>query len=265
MIPKTIHYVWFGGNPLDERSERCIASWREKCPDYRILRWDESNFDVRRNKYCAEAYRQRKWAFVSDYARLWILVNHGGIYMDTDVEVIKPLDEFLHHEAFSGFQKTDEVPTGLMACRKGFPLFSEFLKDYDKRDFVFDEINPDALTNVTAITQACLRKGLVLDGSYQIVDGFALYPADWFCAKDVVTLQTNITGNTHSIHHFAGSWLSPADKAIKDYKQVLLSRHQNMPNKVAGAVARLRYSVKSGDYKAIADGLKRHFTGQRNS
>ena len=124
MIPKTIHYIWFGGNPLPEDAKRCIDTWKKYCPDYEIKEWNESNFDVAQNDYIKEAYEAKKWAFVSDYARLKVLVEYGGIYMDTDVEVLKPLDRFLSERAFSGFEDADAIPAGIMACEKGFELFA---------------------------------------------------------------------------------------------------------------------------------------------
>ena len=118
MIPKIIHYCWFGGNPLPPLALKCIESWKKYCPDYEIKIWDESNFDININKYATEAYEAKKWAFVSDVARLWVLYNYGGIYMDTDLEVIKPLDEFLYHKAFSGFEDEVNIPTGIIASEK---------------------------------------------------------------------------------------------------------------------------------------------------
>ncbi|MBQ7544534.1 MAG: hypothetical protein IJT02_06275 [Synergistaceae bacterium] len=135
MIPKVIHYCWFGGKPLPELAQKCLASWEKFCPDYEIVRWDESNFNVNCCDYVREAYEAKKWAFVSDYARLKVLVDNGGVYMDTDVEVIKPLDEFLVHEAFSGFESEKAIPTGIMACEKGFAPFAEMLADYHTRHF----------------------------------------------------------------------------------------------------------------------------------
>ena len=206
MIPKTIHYIWFGGNPLTPLAERCIASWREFCPDYEIVRWDESNFDGGNNRYFQEALTAKKWAFASDYARLKILVENSGFYMDTDVQVLKPLDRFLSDEALSGFETESRISTGLMACRDSFPLFERLLHDYDDRRFIKPNGQPDLTTNVTLITQACLEEGLILNGEKQTVAGFTLYPKDWFCPKDWLTKEIRLTENSHAIHHFDGSW-----------------------------------------------------------
>ena len=126
-IPKIIHYCWFGGNPLPELAQKCIASWKKYCPDYEIREWNESNFDVNTAPlYVRQAYSKKKWAFVTDYVRLWAMTKYGGIYMDTDVEVTRPLDSILEHEAVSGYEDPTRIPTGIMACRAGFPLFEEF-------------------------------------------------------------------------------------------------------------------------------------------
>jgi hypothetical protein len=257
-IPRTIHYIWFGGNPLGEKELACIDSWKKLCPGYEIVRWDESNFDVSSNRYCKEAYENRKWAFVSDYVRLWVLVNYGGVYMDTDVEVVKPLDQFLVHQAFSGFETETDIPTGIMACEKGFPLFDALLHDYNDRRFVQPDGSLDTSTNVAAITNACLEHGFVPNGQYQVVDGFALYPKDWFCPKSYDTGLISATENTHTIHHFAGSWLDPATQEIDARKHAIMERRPNMNVKVAAAVAKLGYGFRHGDFKPFIEGIRKN-------
>ena len=127
-IPKIIHYCWFGGKPKPELAEKCIRSWKKYCPDFEILEWNEHNFDVTTApRYVQQAYACKRWAFVSDFVRLKALTEMGGVYMDTDVEVIKPLTPYLHHRAFAGFEHPERVQTGLLACEKDFPLFRDFL------------------------------------------------------------------------------------------------------------------------------------------
>lgn len=212
MIPKIIHYCWFGGNPLPELAEKCIVSWQKYCPEYQVKRWDESNFDINCCDYVREAYNAKKWAFVSDYARLYVLVKYGGVYMDTDVEVIKNIDAFLNNHAFSGFEKEDAIPTGIMACEKDFPLFGQLLSDYDNRHFSLPNGEYDMSTNVEAITSHLLKKGLILNNTLQVIDGFALYPKDFFCPKNYETGKIEITENTCTIHHFSASWHSDTQK-----------------------------------------------------
>ena len=214
MIPKIIHYCWFGGNPLPKLAQKCIASWKKYCPDYEIIEWNESNFDINYNDYTREAYEAKKWAFVSDVARLYALVNYGGIYMDTDVEVIKPLDDLLQYEAVSGFETETMMPTGLMACQKGHPMFQEFLRHYDGEHFVKTDGSLDTTTNVTRITSICLKYRLQQNNTLQTVNGFTLLPKDYLCPKDNKTGIIHVTKNTFVIHHFDGSWLSEEDRYI---------------------------------------------------
>jgi len=214
VIPKTIHYIWVGGKPLPPLAKKCIESWKKFCPDYEIIKWDETNFDISTSRYCKEAYGAKKFAFVSDYIRLHVLVNHGGVYMDTDVELLKPIDGYLIHQAFSGFENEKSIPTGIMACEKGFPLFHDLLSEYIKRSFILSNGKLNLMTNVRYITKACSKRGLVLNNSLQTVDGFTLYPNDFFCPKSHSSGKYNITERTVAIHHFAGSWVSESEQKI---------------------------------------------------
>ena len=207
MIPKKIHYCWFGGNPLPPLALTCIESWKKYCPDYEIKEWNENNFDININAYVREAYKAKKWAFVSDVARLWVLVHYGGIYMDTDCELIKPIDKFLEHDAVSGFESPTQIPTALMGCRVGHPLFSELLERYYSRNFIKPNGSYNLTTNVADITEVCLEHGLILNNTSQTVKGFTLYPNDYFCPKDYKTGKLSITQNTCAIHHFNASWM----------------------------------------------------------
>lgn len=208
MIPKVIHYCWFGGQPLPRKMQRYIQSWKKYCPDYKICRWDETNFDVNAYLYTQQAYQAKKFAFVSDVARLWVLVKEGGIYMDTDVEVINSLDSILSYQAISGFEDGKNVPTGLIACEKGFPLFEEFLQEYEQRPFLLSDNTYDLTTNVIYITRACKKRGLVQNNTRQTIQGFTLMPKDYFCPKNYETGLLDITPRTLTVHHFWGSWLT---------------------------------------------------------
>lgn len=211
-IPKKIHYCWFGGNPLSPLALKCIDSWKKYCPDYEIIEWNESNFDINYNDYVKEAYQKKKWAFVTDVVRLYVLINYGGVYMDTDVELLKSLDELLDYEAVSGFESEDRIPTGLMAAQKGHPLFIEMINDYENEHFLQDYGEYNNRTNVERITEICKKYGLMLNNSLQTVNGFTLLPNDYLCPKNFMTGDIRITDNTICIHHFNGSWLSDEDK-----------------------------------------------------
>ena len=213
MIPKIIHYCWFGGNPLPELAQKCINSWRTHCKGYEIIEWNEKVFNIETAPlYVRQAYENKKWAFVSDYVRLYALVTMGGVYLDTDVEIIKPIDVFLVHRAFSGFETVDRIPTGIMSCEKGYPLFSELLSYYDNISFIKQDGSLDLTTNVEIITKHCIQLGLIPNNQYQVIMGFALYPNDFFCPKDSGTGKIHCTENTYTIHHFSGSWISEKDK-----------------------------------------------------
>lgn len=208
MIPKIIHYCWFGGNPLPEDAKHYIETWKKYCSDYKIKEWNEKNFNLNCNQYVKEAYENKKWAFITDYVRLYAMVNEGGIYMDTDVELVKPLDPYLKHQAFSGFETDSDIPTGIMASEKNFPLFEELLHEYDNRPFVLQNGQLDLTANVYVITQTCLKHGLVQNNQLQDIEGFIIYPKDYFCPKDHKTGVICRTTNTVAIHHFAGSWVT---------------------------------------------------------
>lgn len=222
MIPKVIHYIWFGGNPLPEDAKRCIESWKKYCPDYEIKEWNESNFDINTCEYIREAYAAKKWAFVSDYVRLAVLVKYGGIYMDTDVEVVDSLDDFLKLKAFSGFETEKTVPTGIMACEMNHPFFARLLKEYDDIHFTDEKGNYDYTTNVTRITKACTDNGLILNNKRQEIEGFTLFPNDYFCPLSHDTGELKRTANTHTIHWFAGSWKSDVER--KAHKEAIKIR-----------------------------------------
>ncbi len=216
MIPKTIHYCWFGKKPKPKLAEYCIKSWKKYCPDYEITEWNEENFDISSSPlYVRQAYEAQKWAFVTDYVRLWAMTKFGGIYMDTDVEVIKPLDSFLKNEAFSGFESQILIPTGIMASQKDFPLFVEFLQEYDNIPFVLEDGSFDITTNVTRITNCCSKYGFIPNAEYQVINGFALYPPEFFCPKDFITGTIKTTKNTYAIHHFGASWYTEEQQKQK--------------------------------------------------
>lgn len=211
MIPKIIHYCWFGGNPLPELAVKCIESWKKNCPDYEIKQWDETNFDLHYNEYVWEAFQAKKWAFITDVVRLYALKNYGGVYMDTDVEVLKSLDPFLEHIAFSGFENDKNIPTGIMASVKGGKWVSDNLHYYDDKHFIKEDGTLDLTTNVTTITNYMLPLGLKQNNTFQDFPGLiTFYPKDYFCPKSYEDGKIYLTPNTVTIHHFAGSWHTPA-------------------------------------------------------
>ena len=212
-IPKIIHYCWFGGKPKPKLAEKCIRSWKKYCPDYEIIEWNENNFDVAAAPlYVRQAYETGRWAFVTDYVRLKAMVEMGGIYMDTDVEVIKPLDPYLKHKGFAGFEHPQRIQTGLLACEKGFPLFQEFIAYYDTAAFFRNDGSQNTTTNVQVLTRLCEKYGLRLDGSRQTVQDFEVYPTEYFCPVDFDTEKLCKSKNTVVIHWFAASWHTEVER-----------------------------------------------------
>lgn len=213
MIPKTIHYIWFGGKPLPKLAEKCIASWKKYLPDYEIKRWDESNFDINIIPYTQEAAAAKKWAFVSDYARFWILYHYGGIYFDTDVEVIRPMNDILARGAYMGCE-CDDVSQGVtiapglgFACESGSTTLQAIMDEYTERHFDPEHIDK---TIVQHTTDYFCTQGFddCNPNDIQQVANFTIYPKEYFCPA-LLNLWNNITPNTRTIHHYAGSWQKP--------------------------------------------------------
>jgi len=207
--PRIIHYCWFGGNPLPALALKCIKSWRKHCPDCEIIEWNEDNFNVNYNNYTKEAHSAGKWAFVSDVARLWAVYSMGGVYFDTDVELLQPIDDLLCGGMFIGFESDEHINTGQgFGAEKGFWLIKALLDAYNGISF----INPDGTLNTTPCTvhntNAMRREGFVINNSMQVINGAAVYPSEYFCPKDIKTGVLSMTVNTRAIHHFDGSWLS---------------------------------------------------------
>ncbi len=224
-IPKVIHYCWFGGKPLPDDAKKYIASWKKYCPNYKIIEWNENNFDLNCNAYVAEAYKSKKWAFITDYVRLYVLYTYGGIYMDTDVELLKPLDPFLENDAFSGFESSNNIPTGIMGSIKGFKLYKEFIDYYKDKHFIKKDGSLDTTTNVVIMTNICKKYGLEQNNKYQRIHQWTLYPSDYFCPKNFLDGKITITKNTTAIHHFSGSWIHPELKRKIKIQQRLKQKY----------------------------------------
>lgn len=206
LIPKTIHYFWFGDKHKSEMIKKCINSWERILPEYKIIEWNEENFDVASCKYAAEAYECGKYAFVSDYARFKVLYEYGGFYLDTDVELLKPLDDLRNNELFMGFESDVIVAPGLITGAKRFNWFiGKLLNKYMSMSF-----ENDGHLNLTTIgehaTSLLLREGLKLNGRYQRLRDITIYPAEYFCPYSYYTGALNITSRTYSIHHYDASW-----------------------------------------------------------
>ena len=216
MIPKIVHYCWFGRGQKPELAVKCIESWKKYLPDYELKEWNEDNFDITQNQYVHEAYENRKFAFVTDYVRLYAIYHEGGVYMDTDVEVLKPFDSFLHHKAFSGYETVKMISTGIIGSEKGGKWVKHNLDYYNDRHFVNDDGSFNIVTNVTTITNYMKSIGLNQDNYYQDFPGLiTVYPKDFFSPKSQDDGKIYLTENTVTIHHYAQSWESKTHRVLR--------------------------------------------------
>ena len=213
-IPKVIHYCWFGHNPLPESMEQCLNSWKKYCPDYEIKCWDESNFDVSESLFCYQAYEAKKYAFVTDYARLKIIYEEGGIYLDTDVELIRSLDTLLDNQLFFGAEGIANVATGLgFGAVPKHPVVEENLRIYTNLSFIDAEGQIIAKNCPYYTNQICRKYGIEFPiTQIQQTDLMTVYPNEYFNPYDWKNNIVNITTNTFSIHHYAATWMTPQQK-----------------------------------------------------
>lgn len=232
-IPKVIHYCWFGKSPLPDEYKAYIESWKRFLPDWEIKRWDESNFDFEGCAYAKEAYHAKKWAFVSDYARFKIIYDNGGIYFDTDVELIRPIDGIIRNGAFMGLEKQDmkrgtkkDVSVGIAAgLGIGAPakmeLYREILDCYDSMRFLNDDGSLNQTTVVEYVSDIFKKHGYDGTDTMQTVAGITLYPSEYFAPIDCATGKKTLTNNTVSIHHYSASWADDKLKLKNKIKKLL--------------------------------------------
>ena len=233
MIPKKIHYCWFGGNELPAIAKKCINSWKKFFPDYEIIEWNEKNFDINFNAYAKEAYDAKKYAFFTDVARLYIIYNHGGIYFDIDVEVINSFEDVLKNKAFFGFETKENVNTGLgFGAVPGNKIVKKMLDDYKTKKFILEngefDLTPCPITN----SKVLKKNKFSLTGNFEKKDGIAIYPVDYFNPKGGYGEILNITSNTLSIHHFDGSWLSTEEKKRANRRNLLCIKYGEKYGKI---------------------------------
>lgn len=228
MIPKVIHYCWFGKNPKNKVIKKCINSWKKYCPEYEIIEWNEDNFDINLNNYVKEAYQEKKWAFVTDYVRLWIIYNYGGIYLDTDVELIKNIDQLLEDETFFCFENEEYIATGLgFGSKPKSKIVKKLLDDY--KDIHFLKENGDFDNTPCPIRNTECIKDIInkIKNKTTIskINNIAFYPKEYFCPLDYQTGKLEITNNTIGIHWYQASWFNKNEKIkkniVKFFKRIL--------------------------------------------
>lgn len=207
-IPKKIHYCWFGNSKKPYDVIKCIESWKKYLPDYEIIEWNEENFDIDNSiDYVKEAYKCKKWAFVSDYVRIVALYKYGGIYFDTDVEVFRNFDELLKNNAFLGFESNDYVMTAVMGVSKEHHLIKDFLRDYENRHFLREDNTLDMEnTNVVALTNILMKKGLMRNGRKQEIEDIVIYPQPFFSSNDIINIWNRYRKGIYAYHHCQASW-----------------------------------------------------------
>lgn len=225
MIPKIVHYIWFGGNPYSDKIQKCIDSWHKFLPDYEFKLWNEETFDLENScDFVRQAYANKKWAFVSDYVRVWALNKYGGIYLDTDVEVRKHLDHFLDNRMVLGVDELGHL-TAFMASEPNHPLWETILDKYHSMQFV----NPDGSFNM-AVNNSYLETELgkygykILNKNQNINEGIVIYPDDWFHAADHMSGILNITENTHAIHWHTLTWCDTSTHVNRFIRVKILGR-----------------------------------------
>ena len=230
MIPKIIHYIWFGEKDLPPMVKRCIQSWEKYCPDFEIKRWDETNLDINKYKFAKDAYNAKKFAFASDVFRFDVLFNEGGIYLDVDVELLRSLDDFLNLSFFTGFEDEKFLAPGLiMGSEANNFILKDILESY-KRE-TFDKKNLKTVCKIMTNYFKCRFKNFQDNGTTQELENkVEIFSKEYFCPKDYKTGEINITKNTYSIHHYLASWLKPSTLpqkcvfAIKQFFKIIIGK-----------------------------------------
>lgn len=222
-IPKVIHYFWFSSDPYPEKVRKCIDSWKKYCPDYKFQKWDLTNYKTE-NVFCNEALSVRSWAHASDYGRCDVLRKYGGIYLDTDVELIKPIDDLLYDDGFFIFESSDGVDpgSGMGACQ-GNEILAEICNQYSDIHFINEDGSFNKVNIINQYTNVLRRHGLVSDGSYQLIDGIAVYPPLVMSPYSYNTGFTATYDNTYGIHHWVSAWISDEWKRELERKRSFIS------------------------------------------
>lgn len=237
MIPKIIHYCWLSGEEYPELIKKCIESWKKYMPDYEIILWDTTKFDVNINTYVKQAFETKKYAFASDYIRLYALYHYGGIYLDSDIEVYKRFDELLNNEAFTSFENEKDIAAWIFASEKGNPLFQELMSYYDNKKFVLQDGTYDMTPNVKPVTDTMLKHGLIQNGMYQKLDHITIYTRDYFCPQlPYGNHEILYTKNTYAQHLFNGAWID--EEHLK-----LIEKKHTVEKKYGKSIGKIYYAI----------------------
>lgn len=247
MIPKIIHFCWMSGDPYPELIEKCIQSWRNKLPDYKIVKWDSSNFRYQDFLYAKEAMDKKRYAFVSDILRLYALYNYGGIYLDSDIEVLKSFNSLLHNKAFTGFESDDRIGVWLLASEKGNPIFKEMLDCYQGKHFIKENGEMDLTPNPVILGPVFDKYGLQYNNERQELENITIYPKDYFCPLDGSTGELNITDNSYAMHLFNGAWKEKIDTLFDEtYKKTYQALPDFLGNLVKDKLSKTNAALRTG-------------------
>lgn len=263
MIPKIIHFCWFGKNPLPYEAIKCIESWKKFFPDYEIKEWNETNFDCYCCDYISEAYEKGKWAFVSDYARFKILYEYGGIYFDTDVEVIKNFDDIIENGGFMGceassklmnFDSAYNVAAGLgLGVEPQNAFYKEILDYYNNQHFILPNGTINPTTVVVRVTKILKEHGFVGNGDIENIEGITIYPPDYFCPLNNDTGELLLTNNSHSIHYYSSSWYTETQKKYQAFlrNNVKKNKIHTLKNIILGLGYRIKFNIEVLGVKGV--------------
>jgi len=241
-IPKIIHCCWLSGDPYPDLIQKCQKSWVEKLSGYKIKLWTTENFDVNVCDYTREAFAEKKYAFVSDYIRLYALYTEGGIYLDMDIEVLQNFDALLGNRAFSCFQNEYSVAAWIFGSEKGNPIFKEFLDYYSNRHFIKANGKYDMTPNPIPITQTCKQHGLLLNNQTQKLDHITIYSKDYFCPYDHVKEELNITEHSYCIHYFDAGWNSIEQKKMMSKRKKIEARYGYIASLIYQGIIDIRFN-----------------------
>jgi hypothetical protein len=260
MIPKVIHYCWFGGNPFPEIVKECMDSWTKHCPDYQIIEWNESNFDVFSCPYTKQAYEAKMWAFVSDYARIKILYEKGGIYMDTDVELLKNLDPLLKNKAFMGFEAQLAVNSGLIAGSIAkLPIIGELVNEYHDFEFTRKDGSYNLTPCVEYQTNLLEKYGLLKENRIQVVEDLKIYPIEYFSPFNHITGSLNVKEETYSIHKFEGLWAPETGRHGTKLKWKYMNKYGVFWGKIFRLFPYFVYIIRNDGVKGLLSKIRKKF------
>ena len=257
MIPKIIHYCWLGGKPLPEMAKKCIETWKKCCPDYEIKEWNETNYDFTKHPYMKAALEAKKWGFVPDVARLDIIYNYGGIYLDTDVEMIRSFDELLSLHGFAGMEIKGRVNLGQgFGAEQHNKAILKMLREYDNIEFVNDNDYLSKHASPVYQTKTLISIGMKEINQVQELEDITIFPTDYFCPKSIDTGELTITSNTYSIHHFDGSWADPITRYGYHLKWECIEKYGCNRGKVVYYFKYMNYIIHHQGVKGLFDKIK---------